>query len=64
MAVFSPEMFTMLSPELKQFVVSAMFSLATSNHRRFKALMIDLCKICCSEQPIDSLGAFSDVALG
>jgi len=64
MAAFSPEMFTMLSPELKQFVVSAMFSLATSNHRRFKALMIDLCKICCSEQPIDSLGAFSDAALG
>ena len=61
-AIFSSDVLPMLSPELKEFVAKAMFTLANTNHRRFKALVMDVCKIGCSELPVDCLGGFSDVA--
>lgn len=47
-----------LDPETRNFVIQAMFRLVRSNPRRFKALMQDFSKVCCSEMQPDCFMAY------
>lgn len=58
-ALAGPEVFSVLSPEDKQQVVTILFDLAGKEvPRRYKAFLLDLCKIGSGVLPVDALGAY------
>jgi hypothetical protein len=50
----------LLSPTDKQLAFTAMFRLASTDKRRFKALLQDFCKICSSEATADCLLTYEE----
>jgi len=60
-SIFGPGILPMLTPELKNFVVETMFSLANGNHRRYKVFMMDVFKIGSCELGVEALGCYADL---